>query len=318
MEFQETKLPWNDLPVRSTGNLHTYLSEQLPGSLKDHLPDSLTLLFDPEIEELAVLSFLNELPHRLVSEFCKREVRLARFVELGLFSEAEIHSFLTAHRHSQPWVLYYSKSGGLGISAENTYGENAVYGVVPCETMPNHGVAWRRTEESYYHVWLATAPKEGQDWNWEVNIGHESAHSAFAPVPLFAQAVNHSAESIHLSSARSVQDLNSVHLAQMGYMYSEIAVAAIRGEKRKSETGLPGAERREDLYALLTLSNELMPSLGFDRALAACSRVNGVIDVEHGDESFEIGAAVMRVIPHIAQVVNNFDAPTVEWYQSIK
>lgn len=183
--------------------------------------------------------------------------------------------------------------------------------------MKNHGTAWRRTADGSLENWMVTARKEGQGWDWDSDIGHESAHAAFAPIPLFLQRT-HSAASSQLSSVRSVSDLHAGHLARLSYMYTEMSVITMRGEKRETETGLPVAEQKEELHAVLELSNELMPSLGFDRALDACERVNGLFDATHGDEIFEIGAAAMRVVPHINRMINGFAIPTVEWYTSIR
>lgn len=318
MKFKETKLPWNNSFVRSTGNLYTYFAERLPNSLGSYLPASLTLFFDPEIKESTVVNFLDEMTRQLNDEFHIREKRRDKFVELGLFNEIEIHSFLTGRRHLQPWALYYSKQGGLGISDQNTHDENSAYGVFPCTTMQNHGVAWRCTENGSYQVWLATARKVGHDWDWDSDVGHESGHAAFAQFPLFARIVNDSVPLSELSSVKSVKELNSGHLARMSYMYLEIAVVAMRGEKRETGTGLPVAERPEEFYAFLELSNQLMPRAGFKGALTAYNRVNGLIDVNNGLEMFEIGAAVMGVVPHITKVFNSFVVPTVDWYKSIE
>lgn len=90
MKFKDTKLPWNNASVRSTGELYPYLAERLIDQY-DYLPYSVTLFSDPEIEESAVISFLEELPAQLKREFCTRNTRRERFVNLDLFSEQEIH-----------------------------------------------------------------------------------------------------------------------------------------------------------------------------------------------------------------------------------
>jgi hypothetical protein len=314
MEFQDTHLPWNNARVRSTGELYPYLNEKLPNQ-HYYLPLSVTLFSDPEIEESAVLDFLEELPFRLEREICLRNTRRQRFVSLGLLSDREIHHILTGHRYVQPWALYYSQHGGLDILAQDSYVEDSPWGAVPCTSMLNHGVAWRKTPKNHHQIWLATARKEGHDWDWDSDIGHESAHSSFAPIPLFAQALLRT-EITPLDTLSSIQDLNPSHLARMSYIYSEIAVVAMRGEERNTETGLPVVERPDQLYAFLEFSHQLMPDFGFDRALTACKRVSGQIDVKDSIEIFVLAAPVMRVLPQISQVINSFGLPTIDWYKS--
>lgn len=313
---RKSRLPWNNVPVLSSGELYSYLSERLP-NFNHELPASITLFSDLEIEESDIISFLNELPFQLECEFHKRNARRERFVNLGLFSDRKIDKILTGHRHVQPWILYFSKEGGLGISAQSVEQEHLTSGVIPCTSMPNHGVAWIKTSAGDCQVWLATARKVAHDWDWDSDIGHESAHSSFAPVPLFVQALHINSETMLLDNVSSFQDLNASHLARMSYIYSEIAVIAMRGEQRNTKTGLPVVERPEELYAFLELSHQLMSDLGFNRALTACQRANGQIDI-NSDEIFEIGAAVMRVLPRISKLTNHFAIPTIDCYKSIK
>lgn len=315
MRFKDTQLPWNNTQVRSTGEIYPYLSEKLPEQ-HYYLPLSITLFSDPEIEESAVIQFLEELPFQLEREISMRNNRCKRFVSLGLLSDQEIYNLLTGHRHVQPWALYYSKDGGLNILTQDFDKEDFSWGAIPCSSMLNHGVAWRKTPASDYQIWLATARKEGHDWDWDSDIGHESAHASFAPVPLFAQALNLQNEFTPLDSVSSIQELNDSHIALMSYTYSEIAVIAMRGEQRSTDTGLPVVERPEELYAFLELSHELMPELGFEQALAACKRVGGQIDVNDSNEIFELSTPIMRVLPKISQVIHSFMTPTVDWYKS--
>jgi hypothetical protein len=70
-------------------------------------------------------------------------------------------------------------------------------------------------------------------------------------------------------------------LARMCYLYTELAVVAVRGETRATETHLPLAEA-DQLHQLLVLSDQILPGLGFDRALVACERVHGVINLNEG------------------------------------
>jgi hypothetical protein len=98
----------------------------------------------------------------------------------------------------------------------------------------------------------------------------------------------------------------------MSYMYCEIAAISVRGEPRATETHLPVADSPEELYAFLRLSHDLMPEIGFERALEASERAGGVIDVNEGDEIYAVGAPILRTIPLLSRIVNNYDPPTRE------
>src|SRR5262249_17987678 len=142
MKLHETRLPWNESKVLSTGNLHDYVSEKIPNGISHFLPASVTLCVDPEISQSQIEIFLKGLCDYLPGEFATREQRSARFVKLGLLKEEEIKAFLTDHRAAQPWLIYYSKDGGLGPYDQTAYARQADVGMVPCFAMRNHGVAW--------------------------------------------------------------------------------------------------------------------------------------------------------------------------------
>jgi hypothetical protein len=174
--------------------------------------------------------------------------------------------------------------------------------------MRNHGVGWRVDERGEMHVWLATARKEGRNWDWDSDIGHESAHAAFAPVPLFVQSASRDLDTVRFAETRSASDLTTDQLARMCYLLTELAVVAVRGEARPTETALPLGEPQE-LHAFLGLLKQAMPGAGFDRALDACERVGGVIAVEGSLEIFEIGAAALRAL---AASIRFVDEPNIE------
>ena len=50
----------------------------------------------------------------LEEEIGRRLTRKARFVDLGLFTDAELTRILTGSTACQPWLLYYSRDGGVG------------------------------------------------------------------------------------------------------------------------------------------------------------------------------------------------------------
>jgi hypothetical protein len=308
MQFSRTVLPWSDRPVHRAGNLLEFFAERLPKPLRYHLPASITVCADLEVPVDQVTTFLDVAAAWLVEELARRENRSHRFVELGLFTDEDLRGALT-RRHKQPWILYYSENGGLGDS-EAAASLSAKTGVIPCSTMRNHAVGWQLDEHGRMHVWLVTARKEGEDWDWDSDLGHESAHAAFAPVPLFVQALGRDLDLVCFADAREPNEMTADQLARMCYLFTELAVVSVRGEARPTATGLPLGDPRE-LHAFLRLLSQAMPSAGFDRALKACDRVGGVIAVEDGSAIFEIGAAALRALAASIGFVNEPDIARV-------
>ncbi|HXI24378.1 MAG TPA: hypothetical protein VNG71_10995 [Pyrinomonadaceae bacterium] len=318
LKLTPTILPWSGAPVTTTGDIGSYLRGCFAPKVRDYLPGSITVYADREIEPRTIDEFVAGTIDYLRHELSVRKQRRDRFVELGFFDENEIDSFLTDRCDRQPWVLYYSGSGGLRTPVLNPDETSEEFGVVPCATMQNHGVAWRRGDtNNALDLWLVTARKEGCDWDWDSDIGHESAHAAFAQIPLYVQPNDRTVPLYDLSAVSEVSQLTKCHLARMSYMYMETAVIAMRGEERHTESGLPLAEKVDELHAFLRLSQVLMPALGFDRALAAYERVNGILDYDNGPEVFEIGAPAMRVVPHVTTRIHSIQVPEVDWFRSL-
>ncbi len=186
MKFVKSTLPWSGAPVWRSDDLRTYLCERLVASQK-YLPASISLFVDLDVPEPSVEQMLAGMTKHLEIEFARRAKRKQRFVELGLLTEDELETFLVERTHLQPWALYYSRNGGLG-GAEDTTHEADARGVIPCSSMRNHGVAWEQAENGEVRTWLATSRRPNSPWDWESDIGHESAHAAFAQVPLFVQS----------------------------------------------------------------------------------------------------------------------------------
>lgn len=300
MECLETTLPWNVTPVLSLVGTRDYLAARVPRALHHHLPRAVTLYCDPCVSRAEVGALVAAAADFLAAEYAVREERLGRFKAMGLFGPRELRAVL-APCHAQDWALYYSAGGGLGEIAEDDDATTASFGVVPCSTMPNHGVGWRRGGDGAIRTWLATAPKTGCAWDSDSDFGHESAHAAFAPIPLFAQGMHHRLEAIRFSHLRLASDVEDDQLARMGYLLTELSVVAVRGERRATETGLPIGEP-DELHAFLWLADELMPGLGFATAASAYEGVGGVVNLD-APEAFFIGAAALRAVSRIAAVV---------------
>lgn len=315
MEFINSTLPWTGAAVRRSENLIVYLAQHLPEGWSKYLPSSIFLFVDHQVAEAAVADFLSGMAIELQAELETRIARQRQFVQLGLLSEGEMRAFLTERRGVQPWAIYYSANGGLGTNGNWFHDLDAPKGVVPCSSMSNHGVAWERAADGSIHTWLATSPREGLKWDWQSDIGHESAHAAFAQVPFFVQ-VNPNIAPDSLSTVVNPDDLTTAQVAQIIYLYSEIAVVAVRGESRSTPTGLPVTSPSE-LEALLRISAKLTGTCDFDGPLQACSRARGRIDVNCGDGIFEIAAPIMRLIPSLTQFINDAIPPSMSTFETI-
>jgi hypothetical protein len=311
MQFVNSTLPWSGVPVRRSDSLPAYLAEHLGESTK-YLPAAIALFVDPEVPQASVDTLLVGLTEHLHLEFARRLSRKRRIIELCLLSEGELESFLTQRTKVQPWAIYYSAKGGLGLG-QTAASESAGRGVIPCSSMRNHGVAWEATTAGEVQTWLATSRRENSPWDWESDIGHESAHAAFAHVPLFVQSSQQIPDNL-LSSAESAEDLTPLHIAQIIYLWSEIAVVAIRGEARPTPTGLPVFSPAE-LLALLHWSAVVTGDESFTTAATICASLKGIVDVNHGDEIFLIAAPILRAVPRVTMFVNNCHPPTLTMLQ---
>jgi hypothetical protein len=305
--LSETFLPWTGEPAWVVYGVHTQLQQSL-GSLADYLPGEITLYGSRDCDPSGAEPLIAGITEHLRREIPARLDRCHQFVELGLLSNEEVHRFLTARRHLQPWAIYESADGGLGPLGSHTH-----RGVIPCSSMPNHGVAWSHHPGEPLKLLLATARKPGQPWDWDSDIGHESSHAAFAPLPLFVQPRHLQPAAI---SATALGEMEPGQIARMIYLYSELAVVAVRGEPRTTHTGLP-VEEVAELMQLLALSHRIFPSLGFDRALARCEQSNGVIDVNHGTAIFEITAPILRLLPSLQSILTDDQPPSLARLQSL-
>ena len=310
MHTEPRPLPWSDHAARATANLTPWFEERLPAGSGEYPPGSIFVYADEEVLSTTLTGFLDDCTQFFTAEIRRRLARQQRFVDMGLFAADELREALTANRHLQPWLLDCSRDGGVGPIDWSAAPDRVPRGYKPCSSMINHGLAWQREDEQW-KTWLVTARRPGEGWDWDSDLGHESAHAAFAPVPLFTQVLKTSTVPIaDLSSSGLITD---GHLARLGYPFSELSVVAVRGEPRSTETQLPVLETPEILNSVLELAAQLMPGLGFDRALAAANRTGGVVDVNGGDEIYEIAAPVLRLMPSLARISCGLAPPTIEW-----
>lgn len=314
LEFIATDLPWNGQPVACCGGLGTWLREHLPEGLAPLLPARTVLFVDAGVPGSDVRAFLRELPGRLHDELATRISRAPRLARAGGLPAEAWLSFLHARRDGQPWALYFSEDGGLGALTPRA-GAQRPAGVVPCSSMRNHGVAWAQRDDSL-NVWLATARRHGAPWDFDSDVGHESAHAAFAPVPLFAQGVQDDADRSRLPCLSADDELQPAHLARLTYCYSELAVVLARGERRDTPTGTPVAQW-DELWALLELSEQLMPGLGFREARASLGAPHGPLDVREDARVFALARPLAAVVPALTLLTRRFEAPTAAWFRAV-
>lgn len=317
MNAEKATLPWNPYQSVFRVNLFEVLERHLDPDLTGYLPAAITLYYDPEVPREAIVSFIETATAKVSAEIRRWLSRGQVFVELDLLTAAEIEGFLTCGRVTQPWVLYYSRDGGLGVDLiDEADLPSGAFRIVTCANLANHGVAWRRLGNGNLESLLVTAPKPEESWDWESDIGHELAHAAFCQVPVFSTEIQEAASSHPLDRVDRVEQLESHHLARIAYHFSEIPVATLIEEVRPTETSLP-VESSVELAALLRLADQLMPDAGFDRAILACQRAGGRIDTRSGTAAFEISAPIMRVFPRLSPLVQSTDPPRRSWYSSI-
>jgi len=117
-----------------------------------------------------------------------------------------------------------------------------------------------------------------------------------------------------LRQLESTADLTPLHIAQIIYLWSELAVVTIRGEARPTLTGLPLSSPAE-FEALLQWSAFVTGSESFARAASVCASVNGIVDVNDGDEIFLISAPILRALPRVTAFVSHAQPPTLQMLQ---
>lgn len=318
MKMEAACLPWNHSKSVDKIELRSHLNTHLPPGLAESLPTTLTLYCDHEVSRSQISRFLEAFIQAVEHQVRRWRQRAKRFVELDLLSQEETDEFLLGRRSLQPWVLYYSKKGGLGleqVDAETISPDT--FKVITCTNLDNHGVAWRYSDQGGFESLLVTARKKGGEWDWDADVGHELAHATFCQVPVFSDEIQAEASVRPLHEVGDAGRLEPVHLARIAYHFSEIPVATMIEEVRETETTLPIDSSRE-LLALLALCHDLMPGAGFDRAFAACQRVDGRVSTRRGSEAFEVSAPIMRVLPALGGFSQQVEPPELSAFRNIR
>jgi hypothetical protein len=307
MNLINTTLPWSGAPVLMCAGVRDRLAERL-GADARFLPRVVTLFCDTAVAVARVEEFIAQASLFLFKEMAVRTARVRRMTGTGHFQPHELEELLTAQTHRQNWAIYCTENGGLPIP--DSPGANREWGVIPCSSMRNHGVGWRRSGATV-ETWLLTARKQGADWDMDSDVGHESAHAAFAPVPLFVEPGVMENVPFSLADIRNLDELRPEHLVRLLYFYSELAVVSIRGEARPTHTRLPISDP-EEVFRLVAISDQLFPGFGFSQAKRACERASARFDPQESDAIFDLATPVLRLLPHLNVFVNALAPPTLE------
>lgn len=312
LTLSRDRLPWRGTPARGHRLVARELAERLGEPLSRWLPLRIWFFVDLEVDSDAVERFVSELPMRLHEELRARTRRTHRWTNSGRVSCVELERFLTDRRGRQTWSIYFGVDGGLGDGPGTPKEAPTVRrGVVPCSSMPNHGVAWWEVSAGRTEVSLCTSRRQGADWDWESDIGHESAHAAFAPIPLFAQGVSNSAEVVSFADAADPRAATPAHVARLCYALSELAVVLVRGELRPSASGLPVWEEPEEVLGALSLAALVFDGAGFERSRELFESWGGRVEVGDAAASLEFGLPLLRVLPRLRLGIDKFSPPAL-------
>jgi hypothetical protein len=302
--MSQTILPWSGVGASECTDVRDRLAGRL-GADSRFLPRRVNIYCDPGVPVSSVEEFMDRASRFLFKEMAVRSARVRRLAGTASFEPGELEALLTGQTFRQSWAIYFAENGGLPLVDS----PDESRGIIPCSSMRNHGVGWLREGESV-ETWLLTARKPGEDWDMDSDVGHESAHAAFAPVPLFVKPGVMENVPFSLADVRDVDELRPEHLVRLLYFYSELAVVAIRGESRPTHTRLPIADP-EEVFRLVAISEELFPDFGFTRAKRACERANAYFDPEESDAIFDLAAPVLRLLPRLNGFVNALAPPTL-------
>jgi hypothetical protein len=314
MDSETKTLPWNNSIRIEKLDLSPWLADRRMSDLRRYLPRETTLWWEPSLGRGCAEALAAQIAEFLAAEVTRRRRRCVRIEASGLLTHGELENILVRD-DQQPWAIYALEDGGLGTGSAAS-APDGEQGIIPCVGKPNHAVAWRRAGTRPLVTWLATAREKGGAWDLEADFGHESAHAAFAQVPLFDQVMQDRACRVRLWDCESIDDLQDVHLAKVAYICSEIGVVTIRGESRATATGLP-VDSAEELLAFLRIASQLFPGAGFARAAVEYERNFGALDIEEGEVIYDIGTPVLRLLPALAPLANAERPPTRGWFQGL-
>jgi hypothetical protein len=306
-------LPWNqNIEVFCTGNLYNAIYSNISKYNRKYLPATITMFYDTTISKSNIDHFLLELNARINHEFNNLRDRIDNQFKQAGINISELDYLLQSNINTLPWALYYSENGGLNLTHDTDNTEND-YGAAPCRAVRHHAVSWQTYPTGNRQIWLTTARAPGKVWDFGSDIGHELFHSAFAPIPLFAQS------SLRTKMRKHTSDFHTHSpdtLAKMTYLYGEIVVLTLRNEFRDHPVGLAVVEDYTELIECLHLSHDLMPEFGFDGAIRFCQKYSNTRLSLDDPEVIFLTMPVLRAIRHLSSQLYSTKIPDVEMFRT--
>lgn len=260
LDVRPGRYPWMREPHWATFGLADAVADLMPAQYRELLPEDITLVFTDDIDRRHLDFLMSAMVVQLRREISVWTDRLSAIRNNWprLSGLPDLNATLCTLRRCQPWIVLVTASGGFAATTD--HGEGAV---VTCSTKQHHGVAWWMSAAGTRRSALVTARAEGEDWNWDSDIGHEATHAAFAPVPLFTQTIERESRRARLTenAVRTPEDLTSTQLCRIFYVASELITVVMRGEQRFTGTGLPEFEEAGEFHRFLSLMEDFVPGL---------------------------------------------------------
>lgn len=315
LKFVPTTLPWNMGSAREASDFREKIVGCCGQDVHALLPHSMRFLMASVVSEShahetigKVASFLGD------EELPKWLRRREQAIRLGLSNDVEMSRLLDPARNPQSWIIYDMKNGGLPDIPNSPDDPHAQFGVIPCSAVRHHAVAWWR-EGDGIRTTLLSGRAPGKSFDLDSDIGHESVHAAFSPVPLFSQTMEEQSRGVPFSEA-TLGALSYEERARLAYTLCEVGLAMLRGEPRPTPTGLINIEEWDDARAFLRIAHDLMPAFGFGHALEMISGRTTAIGID-GPAFFAIGISALRTMWHLVPRVNDCVPPKESWYRSL-
>jgi hypothetical protein len=314
MHISKTKLPWNGRPAWRLDDTPNELTKLIPDAIAPRFLPSLVIMFDDGVSELELKDSIQTLADALTKEIFNWNERCKQMLGAGMLSPAELEEFFAETRYTQKWLIYFSETGEFSDIDSKAYAKRARQGISLASNCSNHGLVWKRGNKGVYSTWLATAIRPDGQWKMSADIGHESAHASFSPVPFFRLQSDAFDANSDLRSDERPEDLRKEQLANFLFMASELAVVTVRGEGEDAVTGIPALVFDKYFPDFLAIGHKLLPTFGFDRALEMFSKYDGTVaSIE--DVFFEIGAPAIRTIIKFRNRLDCFAVPSMNWFK---
>ncbi|MEK7068856.1 MAG: hypothetical protein AAB947_00570 [Patescibacteria group bacterium] len=279
------------------------------------LPANMRFLTSPNVTKHHVELLIERIGLFLADEeLPKWLLRRNQVVRFGFSTDTEMKRLLDPTRNPQSWIIYNLSQGGLPDIPNSPNDPIVQYGVIPCSAVRHHAVAWWR-EVGSIRTALLSGRAPGMPFDLDSDVGHEAVHAAFSPVPFFSQTMEERSRAVPFCEA-VIGALTYEQRARIAYTLCEIGLATLRGEPRPTPAGLINIEEWGDARAFLRIAHDLMPELGFDKALEMIRDRSMPIGTDE-PAFFAIGVATLRAMWHLVPRVNECIPPDERWYRGL-